>query len=96
MRLILGFCALAIIFILYESLVAIPRENAEQATSQQMIQEDERSACASEAENTAIAEYKSTYCWPGNLTTQCSNGTYLTAQYDSAYSSCLQHDGLSY
>lgn len=95
MRWILGFCALTIVLILYQSLVAIPKQNQQNIESQQSLERDERQECAIEARNTAVMEYAETYCIY-TTTAACSNGTYLIAQYNNAYSECLQTDGLSY
>ncbi|MSU44951.1 hypothetical protein EXS45_02115 [Candidatus Nomurabacteria bacterium] len=48
--------------------------------------------CASDAEQIAIEEYKD-YCTVSNYCTY-KEGTFLTAQYDSAYKRCLQSKGI--
>lgn len=83
-----------VLYLGYQWLVEIPQEAAQKAQEQINLERDERSLCVTIAENTAVAEYKDSYCWEGNTNVQCTNGTYLTAQYDTAYTHCLQRDGL--
>ena len=48
--------------------------------------------CVSQAETIATNLYKD-FCTPANYCTY-KEGTFLTAQYDSAYNRCLQSKGL--
>lgn len=56
----------------------------------------QKASCVTEAQNTAVSEYKNSFCngtYASN-NSNCYNGTYLTVQYDNAYSTCLQRYGL--
>jgi uncharacterized protein (DUF2344 family) len=53
-----------------------------------------RKRCASEAEQSAVEMFK-TICDNDGGTLQCQEGRYLKANYESAYETCLQKNGLS-
>ena len=71
-----------------------------QAKADQQTQRDQanalevaqRSDCVFEAQDTATGQYKD-FCTKDNYCTY-KEGRYLTAQYDSAYRTCLQRKGL--
>ena len=55
-----------------------------------------KSSCASEAVKAAVDHYKSSSLCRGFYASseECNNGTYLVANYNSAYEICLQRKGL--
>lgn len=63
--------------------------NAESKKSYEALQ---KTLCVSSAEQTATELYKD-FCTKANYCTY-KEGTFLTAQYESAYSRCLQSKGL--
>jgi len=76
--------------------VDLQAKQAEQQaiTDQNNMVAGEKSACVAEAQQTATTEYISAFCYPGNASKECTNGTYLVAQYNNAYDTCLQRKGL--
>ncbi len=66
----------------------------EAATEQQNMIAAERASCVTQAQDTAISEYKTAFCGGTNYSANCYNGTYLVAQYNNAYTTCLESKGL--
>src|SRR5882724_9842863 len=69
---------------------------------QDYLQQFQKAQCVKEAQQTATKEYQTANCdgtekmFVGSSTklTECYNGTYLVAQYNNAYDTCLESKGL--
>ena len=74
----------------------LQQQQAEQdaATAQQNMIAAEKASCVTEAQDTAVSEYKTAFCGGTNYSANCYNGTYLVTQYNNAYTTCLESKGL--
>lgn len=78
------------------------RDEQQAVVIQNNLVAKQKSDCVTQAQQTAISEYKSAYCsgtepmFVGDSTTltKCYDGTYLVSQYDNAYNTCLESKGL--
>ena len=75
-----------------ENKIAEERRMEAKAEREKNLESLEKTLCVGEAEQTATELYRD-YCTKANYCTY-KEGTFLTTQYEAAYSRCLQSKGL--
>lgn len=69
-------------------------ENLQQQQKED-AEKNAKAACVEEAKKNAIAQYdNSSFCTGDYPSDKCFMGTYLIANYDTYYNTCLQENGL--